>query len=219
MKKRITRRRPPRQKAAAGSIYLLRTCAADGSSYNGFRWPLTVGARVAAPDWDSQPRCGGGLHGLPSGIGGAGLLSFREDAHWLVFRARRADVVAIDAQKAKARRGTVAYVGDKAGALGFLAAHGCDPTAVVWAQATASGDRGQATASGDRGQATASGDGGHSISRHVARAGALGTALCLWWDGERERVVVGYVGEDGVKPNVWYRADGGRLVEVADDEV
>ena len=32
-------------------VLVLRTCAADGKSYNDFQWPLKVGVKVSAPDW------------------------------------------------------------------------------------------------------------------------------------------------------------------------
>jgi hypothetical protein len=81
-------------------------------------------------------------------------------------------------------------------------------TARDWGQATA-GDCGQATA-GYRGQATAG-------YRGQATAGDCGQAtagdwgvLCLArWDvgAGRRRLVVAYVGEDGIEPNVPYRLD------------
>lgn len=40
----------------------------------------------------------------------------------------------------------------------------------------------------------------------------------LWHDGTRERVLVAYVGEDGVKADTWYEVKNGKLVEVRDAE-
>ena len=33
-----------------------------------------------------------------------------------------------------------------------------------------------------------------------------------WWDGKRTRLVVGYVGEDGIEPDVAYTVRDGALV-------
>jgi hypothetical protein len=50
-------------------------------------------------------------------------------------------------------------------------------------------------------------------------AGTLGIVLLTWWDAkaERERIVIGYVGENGVEPETWYRADGKGGLELAPD--
>jgi hypothetical protein len=99
-----------------GRVLLLRRCAADGSSYGGFQWPLTVGAEVDAPDWNSRKACGGGLHGLPWACGDWGLLDGAID---VVFSAAPADVVDIDGKKSKVRRARVEHVGP--GAVEFIA--------------------------------------------------------------------------------------------------
>jgi len=84
-------------------------------------------------------------------------------------------------------------------------------------QASASGQRGQASASGQRGQASASGDYGQaSALRGRARAGDLGIILLFKHDAtaNRDRVIVGYVGENGIEAGKWYKLnDAGTIVE------
>jgi len=75
------------------TAYILRSCSSDGSSYNGFKWPLTVGAIVTAPDWDSKAECGNGLHGLLHGAGDGSLLNWDKDAKWLVCEINLPDAV------------------------------------------------------------------------------------------------------------------------------
>lgn len=53
-------------------ILVLRKCGKGLISHNGFQW--NEGAPTVAPDWNNEPVCGGGLHGLPWGEGSAGLL-------------------------------------------------------------------------------------------------------------------------------------------------
>jgi hypothetical protein len=103
----------------AGRILLLRVCGDNGESHNGFRWPMTVGAKVTAPDWDPTPRCGGGLHGLPWACGDWSLL---KGTRWMVFSADPADVVDIDGQKSKVRDARVEHVGTKASCAQFITA-------------------------------------------------------------------------------------------------
>jgi hypothetical protein len=49
-----------------------------------------------------------------------------------------------------------------------------------------------------------------------AKGGAQSILIVAWHDGQRKRTTVGYVGENGIKPDTWYRANAkGELVEVA----
>ena len=47
------------------------------------------------------------------------------------------------------------------------------------------------------------------------KAGQSGCFALAWHDGTRNRIVVGYVGEDGIKADTWYRVEDGKLVEAA----
>ena len=230
----------PRKPKAPAVRHILRTCAVDMTSRGGFRWPrpdedLGHGPGVAvAPDWDPSPRCGGGLHGLLDGQGDGALLSWEATAVWVVAEVRERDVVDIDGDKVKAPDARVVFAGDRPGALAVLRSigvtgtlHGDTATAGYRGTATA-GDRGTATAgyggtatagywgtatAGDWGTATAGAWGTATAGdRGTATAGYGGTVLVRWWDGDRSRTTVGYVGE-GVDANTAYRCDGaGRLV-------
>ena len=93
-------------------------------------------------------------------------------------------------------------------------------------QLAASGDASQLAASGYASQLAASGyasklaaSGYASIAMSAgyeshASAGSNGVIALTYWDGSRPRVAVGYVGENGIKPNVSYRVVNGALVEV-----
>ena len=142
-----------------GHALVLRTCAPNLTSYNGFQWP-EFGA-VEAPDWNPRVECGHGLHGLLWGIGDGSLLNWDADARWLVVDVLAADVVEIGA-KVKFPRCEVVFCGARDAAVAMLIAHGADPTRVIAGTATA-GYAGTATA-GDAGTATA-GDYGRGL-RH-----------------------------------------------------
>ena len=213
----------------------LRTVKADYTSHSGFQWPREVGAVVEAPDWNPEPACGGGLHGLPWGQGNLGLLSSAGDAVWLVVAADHA--VRIDNDKSKFPRCTIVYVGTRDGACAYLleraprdvavpyvhvtagyegtatagvggtatAGYGGTATAGYGGTATAGGG-GTATA-GDRGTATA-GYGG------TATAGYGGTLVIAYSDKtRRRRMCVGYVGEDGIMPSTAYQVINGKLTK------
>ena len=90
----------------------------------------------------------------------------------------------------------------------------------TYGTATATGNFGTAAALGDNGTAAATGCYGHAAAGHYGRAqaGDGGIISIMWWDlkNARPRLVVGYVGESGIKADTWYRVSGsGELVEVA----
>ena len=84
-------------------------------------------------------------------------------------------------------------------------------------QLAASGDYSQLAASGNRSQLAASGENCVCVAASpgaIARAGAGGAIALTYHDGERYRIAVAYVGEDGIEPNVDYRVtDVGEFVK------
>jgi hypothetical protein len=170
--------------------YILKTVKADGSSYDNFMWPLKVGATVIAPDFNNNPVCGGGLHGLYNGIGNGRLLNWRSDAVWIVAKVPKKARVVDLGNKVKVDRCKVVHVGNQETATKFLVDNGCDG-AIVGLTATAGyegtatvGDYGTATVGdygtatvGDYGTATAGYEGTATAGNYgTATAGNLGTA-------------------------------------------
>src|SRR6188768_2383636 len=94
--------------AAAATVLILRTCAADMTAYNGFKWPES--GHVAAPDWSPRAECGYGLHGLLWGEGDGSHLCWEEGARWLVVRVAADSIVDLDG-KVKFPEGEVVYCG------------------------------------------------------------------------------------------------------------
>ena len=168
---------------------ILRTCCSNMTSRDDFKWPES--GLVSAPDWDPKPKCGNGLHGLLWGEGDGSLLNWDENAKWLVVEIEEY----VDIQgKVKFPSGNVVFAGNQETATKYIADHGGAGKAIVGYNATA-GSGGTATA-GPYGTATAGHDGQIRIS---------------WWDGNRYRLAVGYVGEDGIEANVPYVVVNGKL--------
>jgi hypothetical protein len=216
-----------------GEALFLRTCEKDGTSTNGFKWPKR--GEVFAPDWDKTPECGYGLHGLLWGQGDGLLLNWSTDAAWIVFAASR--WVDIDGQTCKVRKARVVYFGNRKDATDLVCRYAPNGTVCVGAFVMAgysgtatAGDGGTATA-GDSGTATA-GDGGTATAGDwgtatvgyggtatagdwgTATAGDSGTIAIRHYDGSRYRLAVGYIGENGLKPNTAYKLDDkGNFVE------
>jgi hypothetical protein len=123
--------------------------------------------------------CGNGLHFLPWGVGDCLLLSWAEDAKWLVIGiGPETPIVPIDDDKAKAPQATVVFCGNRRGATDKLIELGATGP-VVGAFITA-GDGGTATA-GYYGTATA-GDVGTATAGYygTATAGDHGTATASY---------------------------------------
>lgn len=89
-------------------------------SHGGFKWPES--GYVSAADWDPEPRCGGGLHGLAWGAGDGSLLGWGPVARWVVVEVPAAEIVDLGG-KVKFPYGWVVYAGGRAGALSFIAAY------------------------------------------------------------------------------------------------
>jgi hypothetical protein len=185
----------------ASPVYLLRTCAADMTSYGGFTWP-TKGV-VTAPDWRSEPVCRYGLHGLLHGEGDGCLLDNSVDAVWMIVEAEAGEVVELGG-KVKVPRCRVVACGDRQTIVAEISRL-CPGRAIPYGTATAgyrgtatAGDSGTATAgyrgtatAGDSGTATA-GDSGTATAgyRGTATAGDSGTATA----GYRGTATAGYRG-------------------------
>jgi len=198
-------------------VLVLRTCKSDLTSWGGFQWPSE--GKVIAPDWDPEPCCGKGLHGALYGEGRGVLFNWDIDAKWLVVEVELESVVDLKG-KVKFPACEVVYCGDRIGASKYLQENGCAGRAIIggisksgnygtstsgymgesvsgYRGVSISGELGTST-SGDRGGST-SGDGG------TCQSGSGGRIVSEWCDGDRWRLVVGYVGEDGIEENVPYK--------------
>jgi hypothetical protein len=168
------------------TVLILRTCNADMTSYNNFKWPES--GRVEAPDWRDDGDCGRGLHGWLNGEGDGSLGKWDVDAKWLVVRVLKSDVRDL-VGKVKFPKGDVVFCGDRKGATEFLVANGCDGMAIIGGTATA-GDEGTATA-GFKGTATAGFKGTATAGDEgTATAGFKGTATA----GDEGTATAGFKG-------------------------
>ena len=100
---------------------MLKTVKADLTSHGGFVWPES--GKVVAPDWNPEPVCGGGLHGLLWGKGGGDYLSWDTNAKWLVCKIDATKAVEIGGDKIKVPECEVVYCGDRVGATQYIYKH------------------------------------------------------------------------------------------------
>ena len=171
--------------AAAETSLVLRVCRPDLTSHSGFSWPADVGAEVSAPDWKKNKECGNGLHGWLYGQGDHSCVSYWEndDAKWMVLEVPSAEIVMLGG-KCKFPNARVRFIGTKSDAADFIIAN--EPKAL--------------NVAGNYGTAT---------------AGNYGEIRIQWWDSkaQRYRTKIGYVGEDGIKPDTAYRLNDNHELE------
>jgi len=156
---------------------VLRTCNSDLTSWGGFQWPSS--GKVIAPDWDPKPECGNGLHGALYGEGDGSLFNWRSAAKWLVVEVELESVVDLGG-KVKFPECEVVYCGDRIGACKYLQENGCTGRAIGYIGTSTFGYRGSNT------------------------SGEYGIILSKWFDGNRCKTVVRYVGEDGIEASFPY---------------
>lgn len=186
---------------------VLRVCRADMTSYGGFTWPSQ--GHVEAPDWEPTEDCGKGLHGWLNAEGDYTSSSFHADieAKYLVLEVETTKVIELDG-KCKFPSAEVLFTGGMVEALTFIEKLRPELKSkpLLFATRTA-GKYGTATAgykgtaiAGDFGTATAGKDG-------TATAGNDGTIQILYSLNNHKRVKMGYIGEEGLMPNVAYMVD------------
>jgi hypothetical protein len=159
-------------KKSAKKIYILRTCNADLTSHNGFKWKAK--GKVACSDWNPEATCGNGLHGLAKGEGTGVLLNWATDAKWLVFWAYEDQLVDIGG-KVKVPEANVVYCGDQIGATNYIVSK--HPEAVCVGANVVKGHNSTVNV-GDSGTATAGNDGTATAGyMGTATAGVCGTAM------------------------------------------
>ena len=140
---------PARDLSRISTSLVLRTCAADGTSHDGFVWPEA--GPVACSDWESIAECGHGLHGALWGEGDGSLFRWQEDARWQVLEVPTDTIVDLGG-KVKFPAATVLFTGGRLAATAFLAERA--PGRAIIGETATAGYRGIATA-GYRGTATA----------------------------------------------------------------
>ena len=206
-----------------GKALVLRTCKADMSSYGGFMWPES--GNVEAPDWQNDKNCGHGLHGWLWAVGDFKMKADGHDRKWLVVEVDSLTIVDLSG-KVKFPKGNVILCTDRwHDAFALIQKHNAQAFKY---EKVATGYSGHASATGDSGHASATGSYGHASAtgketiaaglgkNSKVRAGEGGVIVASYRTrGGKLRVAVGYVGENGIKDGIWYRANSvGKFVKI-----
>ena len=203
-------------------VLVLRTCNADMTSHNGFRWPKQ--GPVEATDWEPTYKCGHGLHGLLWGEGDGPLLNWSDDAVWQVVRVEETDILTGKddlLMKCKYPKGEVVFSGDRKSATDYLLAHGAVGKAVVGCyktgghRSTLTGGDGSTLTGGHR--STLTGGDWSALTGgdwSTLTGGYRSTLTWKVWDGWYHRLHTAYVGENGIEANEPYIFNGKDIVSV-----
>ena len=218
--------------------YVLKSLNGNMTSYDGFKWPKH--GEVSCPIWNPAPQCGNGLDGFAEGEGNGDLANWKPTAVWVVVNVVTADIIkikGINEGQVKFPKGYVVYCGDRKTATDLIKRKHPNAIAIIGAFIAASrlsivnvGDYGTAISgyqstsiAGNHGVASAGKYGLAVVGNHgIASAGECGvvsageySTIQLTYFENKWRIKTGYIGEDGLKPNVKYKLnDHGTFMEV-----
>jgi len=86
--------------------YMIKTVNRNMEGYNGFKYPEK--GKVVAPNWDPEPICGGGIHGL---IHETKMHYIQKNDIWLVLKYEKGTEVVIENEKIKVPYAWIVFVG------------------------------------------------------------------------------------------------------------
>ena len=149
-----------------GDVLILKRIKPNRKGYGEFIYPSGVGTVITAPDWNSEPKCGGGIHGWPWGFGlGEGVDYDILNDIWLVLSEKPENVVGEleKGWKCKARAPRIVFEGTFTQVWGLVCA---EQSAIIKQMASgpgpnlaASGNDSNLAASGNDSKIAASGYG------------------------------------------------------------
>jgi hypothetical protein len=153
------------------TVLCLRTVKADGTAYNGFKWPAL--GFVEASNWEPTIECGHGLHGYLRGCGDAKSIEW--GGMFQVVKVIESEIVDLDG-KVKFPRCEVIFTGSQKDATDILVKEYGSGSDVIGATVVVNGE-GQHAIAGNRGTAISIGRDG------TAMAGNRGTATSAGYSG------------------------------------
>jgi len=191
-------------------VYILKCVSSEHKSLhesaNGFQYPEL--GYVEAPDFSSKAECGGGLHGFLWGKGNGSLASYSGSEIWKVIKVPDDEnLIHIDREKVKFKGGTIVCSGTRKEATDFLRSllppEMVDKTIIgeflqVGDTEKASGGDYSTVSGGDRSTVS----GGHNST---VSGGHNSELRIRYYDGDRYRTTLAYVGENGIEPNQKYK--------------
>jgi hypothetical protein len=210
--------KPHQYTNAEGNVLILKRINKSRIGYGNFLYPTGIGSKIICSSWSPTPTCGEGIHGWPWGFGlGEGIDYDISNDIWLVLSDTPENIVGeLDCGwKCKAKEPTIIFEGSFRDAISIVTIKW--PEIVASMSLAASGKDSKLAASGDGSNLAASGNESICMVAGVSGAamvGKNGSLVLTYWDGKRFRHVIGYEGEDNIRPNTFYHIKDGILQEL-----
>jgi len=207
--------------------YIIRTVRADFTSYNNFQWPKS--GQVKANDFKPTSECGNGLHGLRIGQQDPGV--WYDDGIVLLLKVPSSTIIDLkDNSKCKFPECEIVVSGNMNEITNYLYKKNINIEGLYRRTQISNksekwiGGYGSTLTAGNDSILTA-GDGSKLTAGifstltagnySTLTAGNYSTLICEYWDGNKYRFAIAYVGENGIKPNQAYRVNNkGEFYEV-----
>ena len=189
--------------------YVIRTVRKDFTSYKNFQWPKS--GQVKANDFKPTSECGNGLHGLRIGQQNPGV--WYDDGIVLLLQVPASTIIDLD-DKCKFPECKIVMSGNMNDVTNYLYNKNINIERLY--RRSQISNKSEKWIGGYNSTLTAGNDSTLTAGHFsTLTAGDGSTLIYRYWDGNKYRLAIAYVGENDIKPNQAYGVNNkGEFYEV-----
>jgi len=189
--------------------YIIRTVRKDFTSYKNFQWPKS--GQVKANDFKPTSECGNGLHGLRIGQQNPGV--WYDDGIVLLLQVPASTIIDLD-DKCKFPECKIVMSGNMNDVTNYLYNKNINIERLY--RRSQISNKSEKWIGGYNSTLTAGNDSTLTAGHFsTLTAGDGSTLIYRYWDGNKYRLAIAYVGENDIKPNQAYKVNNkGEFYEV-----
>jgi len=189
--------------------YVIRTVRKDFTSYKNFQWPKS--GQVKANDFKPTSECGNGLHGLRIGQQNPGV--WYDDGIVLLLQVPASTIIDLD-DKCKFPECKIVMSGNMNDVTNYLYNKNINIERLY--RRSQISNKSEKWIGGYNSTLTAGNDSTLTAGHFsTLTAGDGSTLIYRYWDGNKYRLAIAYVGENDIKPNQAYKVNNkGEFYEV-----
>jgi len=189
--------------------YIIRTVRKDFTSYKNFQWPKS--GQVKANDFKPTSECGNGLHGLRIGQQNSGV--WYDDGIVLLLQVPASTIIDLD-DKCKFPECKIVMSGNMNDVTNYLYNKNINIERLY--RRSQISNKSEKWIGGYNSTLTAGNDSTLTAGHFsTLTAGDGSTLIYRYWDGNKYRLAIAYVGENDIKPNQAYKVNNkGEFYEV-----